>query len=78
VILHARSILLIYTLVHLLLEAGASIEEVIEWLDVTREQVTAVLDFAARSLEPTARPATRKYTLSDIAFRSELTKRTSS
>ena len=38
------------------LEAGASIEEIIEWFDVTREQVTAVLDFAARSLEtPTHR-----------------------
>ena len=32
-------------------EAGASIEEIIEWFDLTREQVTAVLDFAARSLE---------------------------
>ena len=33
------------------LEAGASIEEIVEWFDVSREQVTAVLDFAARSLE---------------------------
>ncbi len=33
------------------LEAGASIEEIMEWFDVTREQITAVLDFAARSLE---------------------------
>ena len=32
------------------LEAGASIEEIMEWFDVTREQVTAVLDFAAHSL----------------------------
>jgi len=30
------------------LEAGASIEEIIEWFDLTREQVTAVLDFAAQ------------------------------
>jgi uncharacterized protein (DUF433 family) len=38
------------------LEAGASIEEIIEWFDLTREQITAVLDFAARSLEtPTHR-----------------------
>jgi len=37
------------------LEAGASIEEIMEWFDVTREQVTAVLDFAARSLEAPAR-----------------------
>ena len=33
------------------LEAGASIEDIMSWFDVTREQVTAVLDFAARSLE---------------------------
>jgi uncharacterized protein (DUF433 family) len=33
------------------LEAGASIEEILEWFDLTREQVTAVLEFAARSLE---------------------------
>src|ERR1700730_17388634 len=36
------------------LEAGASIEEIIEWFDLTREQITAVLDFAARSLETPA------------------------
>jgi hypothetical protein len=29
-------------------------EEIIEWFDLTREQVTAVLDFAARSLETPA------------------------
>ena len=33
------------------LEAGATIEEIMEWFDLTREQVTAVLEFAARSLE---------------------------
>jgi uncharacterized protein (DUF433 family) len=32
------------------LEAGASIDEIIEWFDITREQVTEVLSFAARSL----------------------------
>jgi len=32
------------------LEAGAGIEDNIEWFDLTREQITAVLDFAARSL----------------------------
>ncbi len=38
------------------LEAGASIEEIMEWFDLTREQVEAVIEFAARSLEqpPTA------------------------
>jgi uncharacterized protein (DUF433 family) len=33
------------------LEDGLSIEEIMEQFDVTREQVIAVLDFAARSLE---------------------------
>jgi len=33
------------------LEAGASIEEIMEWFDLTREQITTLLDFAARSLE---------------------------
>jgi uncharacterized protein (DUF433 family) len=32
------------------LEAGATIEDIVEWFGVTREQVAAVLDFAARSL----------------------------
>jgi uncharacterized protein (DUF433 family) len=34
------------------LESGASIEEIMEWFHVTREQVVAVLEFAARSLDP--------------------------
>jgi uncharacterized protein (DUF433 family) len=34
------------------LEAGATIEEIIEHFDVTREQISAVLEFAARSLDP--------------------------
>ena len=33
------------------LEAGATIDEIREWFDVTREQVTAVLELAARSLD---------------------------
>lgn len=33
------------------LEDGMSIDEIIEQYDVTREQVKAVIDFAARSLE---------------------------
>ena len=36
------------------LEAGASIEDIVEWFDVSREQITAVLEFAARSLEAPA------------------------
>lgn len=37
------------------LEAGAGIEDIMEWFDVSREQVTAVLEFAARSLEAPVR-----------------------
>jgi len=33
------------------LEDGLTIDEIIDQFDVTREQVTAVLEFAARSLE---------------------------
>jgi uncharacterized protein (DUF433 family) len=36
------------------LESGASIEEIMEWFHVTREQVVAVLEFAACSLDPPA------------------------
>ncbi len=39
------------------LESGASIEEIMEWFDVTREQIVAVLDFAARSLDAPPSPA---------------------
>lgn len=37
------------------LEAGATIDEIVEWFDVTHGQVLAVLDFAARSLAAPAR-----------------------
>ena len=36
------------------LEAGATIDEIIEQFDVTREQIKAVLEFAARSLDAPA------------------------
>jgi uncharacterized protein (DUF433 family) len=36
------------------LEAGASIEDVAEWFDITPEQIKAVLEFAARSLDAPA------------------------
>jgi len=41
------------------LEAGATIGEIIEQFDVTREQINAVLEFAARSLDtvPASVPA---------------------
>jgi len=34
------------------LAAGASIEEIIDQFDVTREQINVVLEFVARSLDP--------------------------
>jgi uncharacterized protein (DUF433 family) len=45
--------------VFLNLEAGATVDEIVEQFDVTREQINAVLEFAARSLEaaPVAVPA---------------------
>ena len=33
------------------LEAGASIPEIMEWFHLSREQVNAVIEFAARSLD---------------------------
>ena len=33
------------------LRAGASIGDLLDWFDITREQIDAVLEFAARSLE---------------------------
>src|SRR5580704_5563998 len=39
-------------------ESGASLEEIMEWFDVTREQIVAVLDFAARSLQAPPPPPT--------------------
>ena len=38
------------------LELGTSIDEIIEQYDVTREQIQAVLDFVARSLDAPAVP----------------------
>jgi uncharacterized protein (DUF433 family) len=34
------------------LEAGAAIDEIAEWFHLTQEQIIAVLEFAARSLDP--------------------------
>ena len=39
------------------LRAGASIQEVMEWFDVSHEQIDAVLQFAARSLDSPYFPA---------------------
>jgi len=38
------------------LESGATIEEIMEWFDVTREQIITVLEFAARSLDAPPKP----------------------
>ena len=38
------------------LEMGTSIDEIIEQYDVTREQIQAVLEFAARSLDAPSVP----------------------
>jgi uncharacterized protein (DUF433 family) len=38
------------------LESGATIDEIMEWFDVSREQVVTVLEFAARSLDPPNSP----------------------
>lgn len=40
------------------LESGATIDEITEWFDVNREQVIAVLEFAARSLDAPVRDLT--------------------
>ena len=46
------------------LESGAIIEEIMEWFDVTREQIVSVLEFAARSLDAPP-PADRSLTSAD-------------
>ena len=33
------------------LESGATIDEIMEWFHLTREQIVTVLEFAARSLD---------------------------
>ena len=38
------------------LEAGATIDEIMDWFHLTREQIVAVLEFPARSLDPPPRP----------------------
>ena len=41
------------------LEAGATIDEIIERFDLTREQIKTVLGFAARSLDPAPAPVAK-------------------
>jgi len=42
-------------------ESGATIDEIMEWFDVTHERVVALLEFAARSLDapPTVKESAR-------------------
>jgi uncharacterized protein (DUF433 family) len=46
------------------LEAGATIDEIMEWFHLTREQIVNVLEFAARSLD--SLPALRDGTTSSV------------
>ncbi len=42
------------------LEVGASIDEIMEWFHLSREQVVTVIEFAARSLDaPPTAPASQ-------------------
>jgi uncharacterized protein (DUF433 family) len=34
------------------LESGATVEEIMDWFHLTRDQIVTVLEFAARSLDP--------------------------
>jgi uncharacterized protein (DUF433 family) len=52
------------------LEAGATIDEITEWFDVTREQVVAVIEFAARSLDAPSPPAREERSLTSLDARS--------
>jgi uncharacterized protein (DUF433 family) len=52
------------------LEAGATINEITQWFDVTREQVVAVIEFAARSLDPPSPPAREDRPLTPLNARS--------
>ena len=45
------------------LEAGATIDEIMEWFHLTREQIVTVLEFAARSLDPFPPPRHAKSTV---------------
>ena len=38
------------------LEVGATIDEIMEWFHLNREQIVSVLEFAARSLDPFPSP----------------------
>jgi uncharacterized protein (DUF433 family) len=52
------------------LNAGATIDEIMDWFDVTREQIAAALEFAARSLDPPVPPDREARTLTSLNARS--------
>jgi len=52
------------------LESGATIDEIMEWFDVTREQIVAVLELAARSLDPPNAPSPESRSLTPLDVRS--------
>ncbi len=47
------------------LSSGASIDEIMEWFDVTREQVVSVLEFVARSLDESPNLPVRSAEMAD-------------
>jgi len=50
------------------LECGSSIEEIVEQYDIGRDQIKAVLEFAARSLDAPPFPSARRVCLMHILF----------
>ena len=46
------------------LESGATIDEIMDWFHLTREQIVTVLEFAARSLDP---PSSSQYATTSTA-----------
>ena len=52
------------------LEAGATIDEIVEWFDIPREQVATVLEFAARSLDAPNSPSHEGHSLTPVDARS--------
>ncbi len=45
------------------LEAGATIDEIMDWFHLTRDQIVSVLEFAARSLDPLPIPSSSSPTI---------------
>jgi uncharacterized protein (DUF433 family) len=47
------------------LETGASIHQIVEWFDVSKDQIVAVLEFVARSLDPPDEVLSRSIEMAD-------------